>query len=486
VGEKSIFCLRIGFLLCNILSLFFCGTLRAEDLLIQLRNDSPASLASFEKRSGGSVEVISRAGKWFRWSGAQTIPQTMFSALAISRAEPNRKIRLFPNPTLPCVEDLTSDRWQQEEPPFFVDNPPLEPLPSQGTGVDPLVVNSWGLLKIGAPLTWATPPQGKGLTVAVVDTGVDYNHPDLIHNIWHNFKEIPADGIDNDGNGYIDDNIGWDFVSGDNLPYDLSLNLMEIIFKHGNAGHGTHIAGILGARYANALGIAGVAPSIRLMPLRVLDEHGEGTTANLIKAIDYAIENGAKIINASWGTEGAEADDRALRDAVQRAEKADVFLVAAAGNGRKKPGCNNSVGYDNDTDSKPSYPASYSYSNVISVAAVDSADELARFSNFGATTVHLAAPGVKILSTVPGNRYQDTIVETSHTIVTWDGTSMATPFVSGALAVIWSQTHELSAVEVRKKLFSTTALVPALSGKVATGGRVDLQGIRLPTEVGRH
>jgi thermitase len=478
---------RIGILLSLIVALSQPSILRADDLLVQLADDSPPRLNEIRSRTGGSLEALSPESKWFRWTGNRGIAKALFSKLGILRAEPNRRIRLIPNPSIAQAQTLISpaELRQEEEPPSFVDNPPLEPLPPQTEGPDPLVPDSWGLVMVGANQLWPVTSQGRGIIVALLDTGIDYNHPDLIYNLWHNPKEIPNDGIDNDGNGYVDDTIGWDFVSNDDLPYDLSVGVMEILFKHGNAGHGTHVSGILAARYLNAQGIAGVAPSIQIMALRVLDQYGEGTTANLIKAIDYAIANGAKIINASWGMEGEGPDDKALRDALLRANAKGVLVVAAAGNGRKPPGCGSaSVGYDNDTDPQPAYPASYNYPNLISVAAIDAEEKLAKFSNYGKKTVHLAAPGVKILSTVPGKGYQDTIVATSHAQVSWEGTSMASPFVSGALAVIWSEAKDLTAWEVRERLLSSAAAVCGLSGKVATGGRVDLHGIRLSKQVG--
>ena len=249
---------------------------------------------------------------------------------------------------------------------------------------------------------------------------------------------------------------------------------MDILFKGGNPGHGTHVSGVVGARLDNGMGTAGVAPLVHIMPLRFIKEDGQGDSAGAVGAIDYAVANGANIINASWGSEGEDAGDVILREALQRAEAKGVLFVAAAGNGRLNNATQKAEGFNNDTDAKPMYPATYPYSNIVAVAAIDSSDKIAEFSNFGKKTVHVGAPGVKILSTVPGGKYQDTIVDLGSMKVTWDGTSMASPFVSGTLAVIWSQNPSWKAAQVKEYLLQHTAAVSDLTGKVVTDGRIDL------------
>jgi subtilisin family serine protease len=235
-------------------------------------------------------------------------------------------------------------------------------------------------IDMDAPQAWDIITDGTEVIVAVVDTGCDMQHPDLAENIWYNSEEIPDDGFDNDGNGYVDDVVGWDFADGDNNPYDAS-------------GHGTHVAGIIAAVGNNQKGIAGVAWRARIMPVRIMNAFDEGTTADAIKAIGYAVANGAKIINCSWGGSG---NSNALRHVI---ENADALFVCASGN------------YGQNADSTPYYPAGYTSANIISVAASDPLDQLAWFSNFGKTSVDVAAPGVRIYSLRNGRSslWQDTL-----------------------------------------------------------------------------
>jgi len=228
---------------------------------------------------------------------------------------------------------------------------------------------------IDATEAWDITNGSENVVVAVVDTGVAYQHPDLINNIWANEGETSCtDGIDNDGNGYIDDCLGWDFIGNDNDPTDYY-------------GHGTHVAGTITAGGNNSLGITGVMWHARIMPLRFLGVSGSGTTDDAISAILYANANGAHVINNSWGGDGFS---QALKDAI---DASPAVVVCAAGNDGI------------DSDASPFYPASYTSANIISVAATDHNDALASFSNYGAATVDLAAPGVNIYSTVPQFNY---------------------------------------------------------------------------------
>ncbi|MGN6544946.1 MAG: S8 family peptidase, partial [Aureliella sp.] len=244
------------------------------------------------------------------------------------------------------------------------------------------------------------------VVVAVIDTGIDYTHPDLQANIWTNTREVAGNGIDDDGNGYVDDIRGWNFVAGNNNPMD-------------DNGHGTHVSGTIGAVGNNGIGVAGVAWNVKLMALKFLDSSGSGLLSNAVSAIDYARTNGAKIINASWG---GGSFSSVLDSAIQRFYNAGGIFVAAAGNDAS----NNAT--------VASYPANYN--NVISVAASTSSDTLASFSNYG-TNVEIAAPGQSILSTVPNNSY-----------AVYSGTSMATPHVSGALALLWGQAPSLTSSQL--------------------------------------
>jgi subtilisin family serine protease len=229
----------------------------------------------------------------------------------------------------------------------------------------------WGLPKINAPGGWDVSTDCGSAVVAVIDTGVDYTHPDLAANIWTNTDEIAANGIDDDANGKIDDTRGWDFVYDDNNPMD------------GN-GHGTHVAGIIGAVGNNARGVTGICWNAKIMILRAFDASGSATVADTIEAMDYARQNGAKVINASY----TDAQfSKAEHDAIALLNSAGILFIAAAGN------------ETTDNDQTPSYPATYDLPNIIAVAATDSSDRLASFSNFGRITVDVAAPGSFVNST---------------------------------------------------------------------------------------
>ncbi|MGZ3723479.1 MAG: S8 family serine peptidase, partial [Bdellovibrionales bacterium] len=251
------------------------------------------------------------------------------------------------------------------------DNPPFPTSGSGGSGADPLTGSQWGMNQMGVRQAWGATKGNSNVIVAVIDTGVDYTHEDLVDNIWHNPGEIGKDSsgrdkssnsVDDDSNGYIDDVIGWDFASNDNRPFDLTAPLMDQLMSGGNPGHGTHCAGNVAARADNGKGITGVAPGVNIMPLRFITDKGQGTTADAIKAIRYAVMNGAKVMSNSWGSEGddpADKDTQALKDAITFARDHNVLFVAAAGNGHS------GVGYDNDSDSKPGVPASYAIENII-------------------------------------------------------------------------------------------------------------------------
>ncbi|MEE8599353.1 MAG: S8 family serine peptidase, partial [Dehalococcoidales bacterium] len=235
-------------------------------------------------------------------------------------------------------------------------------------------LNNAGDTDIDAPEAWDITQGNSNVVVAVLDSGVDYNHPDLFNNMWTNSGEIAGNGLDDDGNGKIDDVRGWDFVDDDNDPID-------------SDDHGTHVAGTIAAVGNNGTGITGVSWSAQIMPLRFLDAFGSGSVAGAIEAIDYAIDNDANIINASYGS---YTFSTAERDAIVRARDAGILFVAAAGNDS----------WNNDSLTKH-YPSSYDLDNIIAVAATDQNDNLASFSNFGATSVDVAAPGTNIFSSRP-------------------------------------------------------------------------------------
>jgi subtilisin family serine protease len=273
----------------------------------------------------------------------------------------------------------------------------------------------WGLDRLGAPEVWAAGVTGRGVTVAVVDTGVDYNHIDLDANIWSNSREIAGNGIDDDRNGFVDDIRGWDFVDNDNTPMDLN-------------NHGTHVAGIIAAEN-NGIGQIGVAYNARIMPVRVLDARGSGSYTGVANGIRYAANNGAQVINLSLGGSTAST---VLLDAIRYATSRGSVVVMAAGN---------------DGGANPGYPGAYASEVGIAVGAIDANGNLAGFSNRSGTTTkdYVTAAGVNVFSTLRGNQYGY-----------MSGTSMATPQVAGAVALLRSYAPGLSASQV-ETLISTSA-----------------------------
>ena len=306
------------------------------------------------------------------------------------------------------------------------------------TPSDPLYPQLWGMAKINAPTAWDTNTGSSDILVAVSDTGMDYTHPDLAANVWTNPGEIPGNGKDDDGNGYIDDVHGWDFANNDSDPMD-------------DHGHGTHVSGTIGAAANNGVGVAGVNWHVKIQALKFLSASGSGSTWGGAQTLLYAATMKARVVNASWGCLGPSCYASYLEDAIRTLSNAGGIFVAAAGNN-----ANNNDGY-------PAYPANYAVDNVVAVAATDANDQLASFSNYGATTVHLAAPGVNILSSLPGNQY-----------ASWSGTSMAAPHVTGAAALFLSARPDATVAEVKQQLMATTDAVPALAGKTVSGGRLNL------------
>lgn len=364
------------------------------------------------------------------------------------------------------------------------DNPPIPAVKPPGSGADGLANNQWGMIDNGVTNAWKG-NRGEGVVVAVLDSGVDYTHEDLVENMWRNpgetgldsqGKDKSSNGVDDDGNGYVDDVIGWDFVTDDNKPYDLSVEPMDLLFGGGNPGHGTHCAGNVAARGDNGRGIFGVAPKARIMALRFLSEKGEGSTEAAIKAIAYSIKMGVRVSSNSWGSSGEDPNDavgnQALRDIIEEARLAGQLFVAAAGNGDAQ-----GRGYDNDTSKAPAYPASYPHENIVSVAALDKSDNLGTFSNWGATTVDMGAPGVAVYSTTVGNGYSDKVIDFPQfgLTVTWDGTSMAAPHVSGAAALYLSDNPKATVAEMKSAIMKATKPIGTLSSKATTNGKLSVE-----------
>jgi subtilisin family serine protease len=298
----------------------------------------------------------------------------------------------------------------------------------------------WGMTKINAAGAWNTNTGSQSVVVAVIDTGIDYNHTDLAANIWTNPREIAGNTRDDDGNGFVNDIHGYDFVNNDGDPMD-------------DNSHGTHVAGTIGAVGNNGLGVAGVNWAVSIMPLKFLNANGSGYISDAVRAVNYATMErvrygvNVRVMSNSWGGGGFSS---AMQSAILSANDAGILFVAAAGNS----GTNNDI--------SPTYPANYAPANVISVAASDQNDRLASFSCYGASTVDLAAPGVSIYSTIPGNRY-----------AAYSGTSMATPMVSGVAALCWAVNPNATVAQVRNALLQGADRLSTLGGLVATGGRLN-------------
>ncbi|HXC72857.1 MAG TPA: S8 family peptidase [Pyrinomonadaceae bacterium] len=324
-----------------------------------------------------------------------------------------------------------------------IDNP-LEPILPR----DPQFNDQWALANSGqrggkkgadisATLAWAKTTGSKDVVVAVLDSGVDYKHEDLENNMW--VRPADMDPYHDDELGTVDDLNGYNAIDGTSDPMDEN-------------GHGTHCAGIIGAEGENDLGIAGVNWKVQIMPLKFMSAGGFGTTKDAIEAINYVIQRkkagvNVRIISASWGS---TQKSRALEDVIRKAYENDILFVAAAGNA------------STNNDRSPHYPSSYDVPNVVSVAALDRNDQLASFSNYGAKSVAIAAPGVEILSTWLGNQYEEK-----------SGTSMATPVISGVAALILSENPRMSVDDLRKKLMDSTDPIVALKGKTVSGGRIN-------------
>ncbi len=331
---------------------------------------------------------------------------------------------------------------------YTLDDPPAPATPAE-TPAAPTVPNDlkpelWGLDNTGqnkgtadadidAPEAWAkTTGNPNGPLIALIDTGVDYKHPDLVNNIWTNPGEIAGDGIDNDGNGVIDDVHGYNAFANTGDPMD-------------GHSHGTHCAGTITAEGNNNQGVVGVNWRARLMPVKIFSDAGSTNSAAIVRGILYATKAGARVTSNSWG---GGAADPAILDAFK---SSPALHIMAAGNS----------GTNNDT--RPHYPSSYDLDNNIAVAATDRNDKLASFSCYGEKSVDLAAPGVDIYSTVPGGGYANK-----------SGTSMATPHVTGAAGLLLAQDPTMSNDELKSRLLGGADKKDSLAGKVATGGRLNI------------
>ena len=308
---------------------------------------------------------------------------------------------------------------------------------------DPSFSNLWGLHNTGqaggttdadidAPEAWDLSTGSSNVIVAVIDTGVDYNHQDLNANMWTNPGETPGNGIDDDGNGYVDDYYGINAITGSGDPMD-------------DHSHGTHCSGTVAAVGNNGTGVVGVCWTARIMALKFLNSSGTGSTSNAVKCVEYAINKGAHIMSNSWGGGGYS---QSLKNAIAAAKNAGIIFIAAAGNS----------GTNNDTS--PHYPSSYDDDNIIAVTATDSSDN--QWYNYGASSVDVAAPGRSIYSTILNNGYGYK-----------SGTSMATPHVSGLAALIKAYNSGLNWQQIKNRILDNVEQKSSLAGKILTGGRIN-------------
>lgn len=316
-------------------------------------------------------------------------------------------------------EGMLSDYFDAE---YVVENTKLYAFHSSNEPNDPRRDEQWSLETIHALGAWGVSWGSEQVVVAVIDTGVDTSHEDLVENLWVNSKEVAGNGKDDDNNGYVDDINGWDFHASDKDPMDET--------SSANPGHGTHCAGVIGAACGNDRGICGISPTVSLMALRFLGSDGSGDLFSATKAIDYAAKNGAHVISASWGAAMPEAQSQPIIDAIKKAEEKGVIFVAAAGN----------EGRSNDTTAI--FPANAGTPNMISVTASDNNDIKPSWANYG-RKVDIASPGKDILSTIPGG--YDKL----------SGTSMAAPLVAGLVALMKSVDSSLTGAQARSILQST-------------------------------
>jgi len=379
------------------------------------------------KVSFGNLAVIKVSDK----SSLASVAKELESLPEVDYVEPNYYLSIG----APQVSRVTNPRAN------FLLNAPNDPRFGQLWGLQNTGNNSpdgaagTAGADVGALRAWEITKGSRQVKVAVIDTGIDYNHQDLKANLWTNEAEANGRaGVDDDKNGFVDDVHGYDFSNNDGDPLD-------------GHGHGTHCAGTIGAVHDNGVGVAGVMGEVTMVAVKFLSDAGSGTTADAVKAIDYATGLGVDIMSNSWGGGGFS---QALQDSIEAANEKGILFVAAAGNSTS------------DNDASPHYPSNYPVANVISVAAHTNGDGLASFSSYGLRTVHVAAPGHKVLSTVTNNGY-----------AVYSGTSMATPHVSGALGLLLSREAGLSPVEVKERLMGTAEPIRAYRRKTISGGRMN-------------
>lgn len=409
------------------------------EFVVQLKPS--ASFTGFEKQALGlGVKVVENiredlvlvraAGESFRAGAvsAQKFAARLSTLAMVEVAEPNYIYRAVKLPNDPDLQKL----WG---------------LKNSGAA-DSAGARGLAGIDVGAESAWEITTGSKSVIVAVIDTGIDFGHPDLKAQAWVNEKEKNGKaGVDDDGNGYVDDVNGFNFAGNKGDSTD-------------DNGHGSHCAGTIGAKGDDGKGLVGVNWDVSMMAVKFLDKSGSGTLANAVKSIDYARINGAHIMSNSWGGGGPS---EVLKKSIEDANAAGILFVAAAGN------------ETNNNDANPTYPAGYEVENVLSVAAIDNRGSLASFSNWGQKTVHVAAPGVNIVSTVPGAKYDS-----------YSGTSMATPHVAGIAALLLAQNSSATHLELKQRIIESARPLYNLKTRVSSGGIVDayyaLSGLTPPAD----
>lgn len=386
------------------------------------------------KASSGEVR------EWMRGMGVE-VRKAMHTA-GHFLVSPGPASTARPSFLLESLQKRLGDAVEVAEPDFIVFT--TEVIPN-----DPRFDQLWGLHNTGAgsavedadidaPEAWEITQGSRSVKVGVIDTGVDYEHPDLVANMWTNPGEIAGDGIDNDNNGFVDDMHGWDFAYDDSDPMDEN-------------GHGTHCSGTIGGLGNNGVGVAGVNWEVSIVALKFLNDYGRGSISDAIDAVNYAVLMDLNLTSNSWGGGGYS---QLMKDTIERAGAANQLFVAAAGND------------STNMENRSFYPACYSFDAdvdpIISVASIDSGDRLSGFSNYGATTADLGAPGSSIYSTTPDNGYS-----------TYSGTSMATPHVSGALALYFSMC-DADFKKAKEDLLASVVEIPALEGRCVSNGRLNV------------
>jgi subtilisin family serine protease len=391
------------------------------ELLVKMKKGESLS-SSLMSEHGLTVQekIPTKSGNLFR----VTTDGKKSLGLLISKLGSNDNVKFAEPNYIYSIEDAPND-------PQFGD---LWGLNNTGSN-DPSRTPGTAGADIAAFKSWEIEKGSKEIKIAVIDTGVEYTHPDLAENMWQNEAELNGEeGVDDDGNGYIDDIYGWDFAYGDNDPID-------------GHSHGTHCAGTIGAVHNNEVGVAGVMADVSIVAIKFLSDRGSGTSANAVKAIQYATSLDVDLMSNSWGGGGFS---QAMFDAIEEASDAGIIFTAAAGNSKS------------NNDQRPHYPSNYELPNVVSVAAHTAQDTLASFSCYGAETVHVAAPGHKILSTVKNGGY-----------ATYSGTSMATPHVSGALGLLLAKEGRMGHEEMRERLMETSEPISSYRRKTISGGRLN-------------